>query len=107
VRVGLHTGAPLLTHEGYVGADIHRVARIAAAGHGAQVLVSSSTAALVDLEPTDLGEHRFKDLSAPERVYQLGDDNFPPLRSLYRTNLPSRRRHFSGGSANFRKSPSS
>jgi predicted ATPase/class 3 adenylate cyclase len=88
VRVGLHTGTPLVTDEGYVGSDVHRASRIAAAGHGAQVLVSSSTAALVELGLTDLGEHRFKDLSAPERVYQLGGGEFPPLRSLYRTNLP-------------------
>ncbi|MDQ3381766.1 MAG: adenylate/guanylate cyclase domain-containing protein, partial [Actinomycetota bacterium] len=58
VRVGLHTGTPLLTEEGYVGADVHRAARIAAAGHGGQVLVSASTASLVELELTDLGEHR-------------------------------------------------
>jgi predicted ATPase len=88
VRVGLHTGTPLVTEEGYVGDDVHRAARIAAAGHGAQILVSASAAALGGLELTDLGEHRFKDLSAPERVYQLGDGEFSPLRSLYRTNLP-------------------
>src|SRR6266487_788470 len=50
VRVGLHTGTPLLTDEGYVGADVHRTARIAASGHGGQVLVSASTAALIDLD---------------------------------------------------------
>ena len=55
VRVGLHTGTPLLTEEGYVGGDVHRAARIAAAGHGGQVLVSSSTAQLVELELRDLG----------------------------------------------------
>jgi predicted ATPase/class 3 adenylate cyclase len=88
VRVGLHTGTPLVTDEGYVGGDVHRAARIAAAGHGGQVLVSSSTAALLETELRDLGEHRLKDLSAPERIYQLGDDDFPPLKSLYRTNLP-------------------
>jgi len=88
VRVGLHTGTPLLTEEGYVGGDVHRAARIAACGHGGQVLVSSSTAPLVELELIDLGEHRLKDLSAPERVYQLGDGDFPALKSLYRTNLP-------------------
>jgi predicted ATPase/class 3 adenylate cyclase len=88
VRVGLHTGTPLLAEEGYVGADVHRAARIAACGHGGQVLVSASTAQLVELELRDLGEHRLKDLSAPERVYQLGDGDFPPLTSLYRTNLP-------------------
>ena len=88
VRVGLHTGTPLVTDEGYVGDDVHRAARIAAVGHGGQVLVSSSTAQLVEVELGDLGEHRLKDLSAPERVYQLGDGEFPALTSLYRTNLP-------------------
>jgi predicted ATPase/class 3 adenylate cyclase len=88
VRAGLHTGTPLLTEEGYVGDDVHRAARIAAAGHGGQVLVSAATATLVAVELTDLGEHRFKDLAAPERVYQLGDASFPPLKSLFRTNLP-------------------
>lgn len=89
VRVGIHTGTPLLTAEGYVGTDVHRAARIAAAGHGGQVLVSAATAALVGTDGLhDLGEHRFKDLSAAERVYQLGETTFPPLRTLYRTNLP-------------------
>src|SRR5262245_43671868 len=86
VRVGIHTGAPLVTDEGYVGSDVHRAARIAAAGHGGQVLVAASPAAPVDL--LDLGEHRLKDLAAPERVFQLGAVDFPPLKSLYRTNLP-------------------
>ena len=88
VRVGLHTGTPLLTEEGYVGGDVHRAARIAAAGHGGQVLVSSATAELIDEALRDLGEHRLKDLGAPQRLYQLGDGDFPPLRTLYRTNLP-------------------
>jgi predicted ATPase len=89
VRVGLHTGTPLVTDEGYVGDDVHRAARIAAVGHGGQVLVASSTAALVGLDGlVDLGEHRFKDLAAPEHVYQLGDAEFLPLKSLYRSNLP-------------------
>ena len=88
VRSGLHTGTPLLTDEGYVGEDVHRAARIAAAGHGGQVLVSSATAQLAEIELLDLGEHRFKDLGAPERVYQLGSGEFPALKSLFRTNLP-------------------
>jgi predicted ATPase/class 3 adenylate cyclase len=88
VRVGVHTGTPLLGEEGYVGHDVHRAARIAAAGSGGQVLVSAATAALVDAELTDLGEHRFKDLASPERVFQLGGGEFPALNSLYRTNLP-------------------
>jgi predicted ATPase len=87
--MGLHTGTPLLTEEGYVGFDVHRAARIAAVGHGRQVLVSTATAALVESgELRDLGEHRLKDLAAPERIFQLGDEVFPALKSLYRTNLP-------------------
>ena len=88
VRVGVHTGTPLVSDEGYVGVDVHRAARIAASGHGGQVLVSESTASLVDADLRDLGEHRFKDLLAAERVYQLGSREFPPLGSLGRTNLP-------------------
>ena len=88
VRMGVHTGTPHVTDEGYVGVDVHRAARIAAIGHGGQVLVSAATRALVDGELTDLGDHRLKDLSAPERIYQLGESEFPPLKSLYRTNLP-------------------
>ena len=89
VRAGLHTGTPLVTDEGYVGDDVHRAARIAAVGHGGQVLVAASTASLVGRDGlVDLGEHRLKDLAAPERVYQLGDRAFPPLKSFYRSNLP-------------------
>jgi predicted ATPase len=88
VRIGIHSGTPLVTAEGYVGADVHRAARIAAAGHGGQILVSGSTAALAGAELRDLGPHRLKDLSAPERVYQFGDGDFPPLKSLHQTNLP-------------------
>ena len=89
VRMGIHTGTPYLAEEGYVGLDVHRAARIAACGHGGQVLVSASTASLLSASTLrDLGEHRLKDLSAPERIYQLGEREFPPLRTLYQTNLP-------------------
>jgi predicted ATPase len=91
VRMGIHTGTPLVTDEGYVGSDVHRAARIAAAGHGRQILVSASTAALLDPSNSpllDLGEHRLKDLSAPERIYQASDGEFPRLKTLYATNLP-------------------
>jgi predicted ATPase/class 3 adenylate cyclase len=89
VRMGIHTGTPHLDEEGYIGVDVHRAARIAACGHGGQVLVSASTAALAGTNGLrDLGEHRLKDLTAPERIYQLGDGDFPPLKSLHRTNLP-------------------
>ena len=90
VRMGLHTGEPMLTDEGYVGVDVHRAARVMSAGHGGQVVVSEATARLLDgsVALTDLGEHRLKDLSAAERLYQLGDEAFPPLKTLYRTTLP-------------------
>jgi predicted ATPase len=89
VRMGLHTGEPVVTDEGYVGIDVHRAARIAAAGHGGQVLLSEATRELVAGEAVrDLGDHRLKDLSAPERLYQLGDTAFPRLKTLYQTNLP-------------------
>jgi predicted ATPase/class 3 adenylate cyclase len=90
VRIGVHTGEPVVTEEGYVGADVHRAARIMGAGHGGEVLLSETTQRLLDstAELRDLGEHRLKDLGAPQRLYQLGDGEFPPLRTLYRTNLP-------------------
>jgi predicted ATPase/class 3 adenylate cyclase len=89
VRMGIHTGTPLLAEEGYVGSDVHKAARIASAGHGGQVLVSSATAELTGADRLrDLGEHRLKDLSAPERIFQLGEDEFPRLNTLHQTNLP-------------------
>jgi predicted ATPase/class 3 adenylate cyclase len=93
VRIGIHTGEPLPVEANYVGMDLHRVARIMSAGHGGQVVVSESTAALLDGDGLrDLGPHRLKDLLEPIRLYQLEidglPDEFPPLRSLHRTNLP-------------------
>ena len=89
VRMGVHTGEVSVNETGYLGLEVHRAARIAAAAHGGQVVVSASTAALVGRDGlVDLGEHRFKDLAAAERVFQLGEGEFPPLKSLYRSNLP-------------------
>jgi predicted ATPase/class 3 adenylate cyclase len=88
VRIGVHTGVPLVTDEGYVGVDVHRAARIAAAGHGGQVLVSESTPAFVDERLLPLGEHRLRDLLEPIRLFQLGEGTFPPLAALAGTNLP-------------------
>jgi predicted ATPase/class 3 adenylate cyclase len=95
VRMGLHTGEPTLTGEGYVGIDLHRGARVTAAAHGGQVLLSQTTRELLaDLPVRDLGEHRLKDLSQPQRLYQLLGDglesDFPPPRTLENrpTNLP-------------------
>jgi len=90
VRMGIHTGEPIVTEEGYVGVDVHRAARIMSAGHGGQILLSDPTRQLLDATVglRDLGEHRLKDLSAPQRLHQLGDREFPPLKTLYQTNLP-------------------
>jgi predicted ATPase/class 3 adenylate cyclase len=92
VRMGLHTGEPQISELGYVGIDVHRAARIAAAGHGGQVLVSQATYDLVASElpegvtVRDLGEHRLKDLRQPKHLYQLVMEglpaDFPPLKSL-------------------------
>jgi predicted ATPase len=88
VRIGIHTGEPQLTDDGYVGIDVHRAARIAAAGHGGQILLSQATRELVDSAGLrDVGEHRLKDVGAV-RLYQVGDDEFPPLGTLSQTNLP-------------------
>src|SRR4051795_2043025 len=90
VRMGIHTGEPRLGDEGYVGIDVHRAARICAAAHGGQVVISEATRlALADDPGRDLGMHRLKDLGAPERLFQLGTDDFPPLRALNVTNLPT------------------
>jgi predicted ATPase len=96
VRMGLHTGEPLVTKEGYVGLDVHKAARICAAGHGGQVLLSQATRDLIDGQVRDLGPHRLKDLQATERLYQLGDGDFPPLHSLNQTNLPAQPTPFLG-----------
>ena len=89
VRIGLHTGEPLVTEEGYVGLDVHRAARIAAVGYGGQILVSESTCALVRSDGLrDLGEHRLKDFPQPVSIFQFGDTPFPPLKTISNTNLP-------------------
>jgi class 3 adenylate cyclase len=92
VRIGMHTGEPIRTPEGYTGLDVIRGARIKEAGHGGQVLLSKSTAALIEdaliggLSLRDLGAHRLKGLPRPERIFQLIipdlPSDFPPLQSL-------------------------
>jgi predicted ATPase/class 3 adenylate cyclase len=88
VRMGLHTGEPLRTSESYVGLVVHKAARIAAAGHGSQILLSQATRDLAEVHAKDLGLHRLKDLDEPIGLYQLGEGDFPPLKSLHATNLP-------------------
>ena len=92
VRMGLHSGEPTTHEDNYVGLDVHRAARIAAAAHGGQVVLSDATRHLVasrlaaDVSLRDLGWHRLKDIEAPERIYQLVvaglPDRFPSLKSL-------------------------
>ncbi len=100
IRIGLHTGLGMLGGDDYVGIDVHRAARIAAAGHGGQVVLSETTAVLVErdlpagLALRDLGAHRLKDLAQSETIFQLDiaglDAEFPPLRTLdaVPNNLP-------------------
>jgi predicted ATPase len=88
VRIGVHTGEPTPTDEGYVGLDVNRAARIAAAGHGGQILLSHATRQLVAGDGLlDLGEHRLKDVGSV-RLFQVGDEAFPPLNTLEQANLP-------------------
>ena len=107
VRMGLHTGEAMLGGDSYVGLDVHRAARIAAAAHGGQVLISDMTRGLAegslstDLSLRDLGEHRLKDLDQPERLFQLSvsglTQEFPPPRTLETpTNLPVQATDFIG-----------
>ena len=108
VRMGLHTGTGVVSEESYVGIDVHRAARIAAAGHGGQILISESTWTLVEqalpsgVRQEDLGRHRLKDLAQPERLHQLTvaglRSEFPALRSLDATvgNLPAELTSFVG-----------
>ena len=84
VRMGLHTGTAERSGEGYVGVDVHLAARIAAAAHGGQVLLSAQARALLesDVDVLDLGEHRLKDFGGSVRVFQLGREAFPPLKTI-------------------------
>ena len=102
VRMGLHTGEGALAGGDYIGIDVNRAARIAAAGHGGQILVSDATRALVeDILPEgvslrSLGRHILKDFDEPRPLYDVVviglPDDFPPIRTLggrRRANLPS------------------
>jgi peptide/nickel transport system substrate-binding protein len=100
VRMGVHTGEPTVGEDHYVGLGVHRAARISAAGHGGQVLVSQTTRELLrddplpDVSLRDLGEHHLKDLDEPERIYQLLApglaDEFPPLKATASTPFAGR-----------------
>jgi len=108
VRMGLHTGEGILGGHNYVGLDVHRAARISAAGHGGQILISDTIEPLIartlraGVTLRDLGEHRLKDLDRPEHLFQVAADelpqDFPPVRSLdvRPTNLPLQLTSFIG-----------
>jgi predicted ATPase/class 3 adenylate cyclase len=108
VRMGLHTGEGVVRDGSYVGLDVHRAARIAAAGNGGQILLSDSTRALAEqslpagVGLRDLGRHRLKDLAQPERIYETVVEGlvseFPALRSLEAApnNLPTQLTSFVG-----------
>ena len=108
VRMGLHTGEGTVHDGTYVGIDVHRAARIAAVGHGGQILLSDATRGLVEqtlpagVQLRDLGRHRLKDLAQPERIYETVIDGlasaFPALRSLDAapSNLPPQLTSFVG-----------
>ena len=114
VRMGLHSGEPHLTPEGYAGIDIANAARIAAVAHGGQILLSQTTANLIGDPPEGvsvrgLGEHALKDLPGPQRLYQIVADGlafeFPPLKSLasVATNLPAQRLELVGRDGELRE----
>jgi predicted ATPase/class 3 adenylate cyclase len=107
VRMGMHTGDGRLLGEDYLSIDVNRAARIAAAGHGGQVLLSEATRALVEnalpagVSLADLGRHGLKDFDEPQRLYQLLieglQSEFRPLKTLEApTNLPTEVTSFVG-----------
>jgi YVTN family beta-propeller protein len=97
--MGMHTGEPSLAGDRYVGLAVHRAARVCAAAHGGQVLMSSTTADLVaddlpaETELSDVGQHRLKDFDRPERLFQLDVEGlpteFPPPRTSETPELPA------------------
>ncbi len=99
-RIGLHTGEARLAGDGYVGLDVHRAARVMAAAHGGQIVISEATRAVAGrsldgIQFASLGEHRLRDLSTTERLFQVLADglatDFPPPRTLNAipNNLPT------------------
>jgi predicted ATPase/class 3 adenylate cyclase len=108
VRMGIHTGEPTATREGFIGIDVHRAARVMSAGHGGQIVLTQSTTDLVaeklpdEVSVRDLGEHRLADLAHPQRLFQLVipglEAEFPPLKTLDArpTNLPTQLTAFVG-----------
>jgi class 3 adenylate cyclase len=96
VRMGLHTGAGIVGGDNYLGLDVNRAAPIAAAAHGEQILLSDATQSLLERLPPEtrlrgLGQHRFKDLTEPERLYQAVIDGLEKdfLHRAQSTSVPT------------------
>jgi predicted ATPase/class 3 adenylate cyclase/DNA-binding XRE family transcriptional regulator len=108
VRMGIHSGEPMLVNQDYVGIDVHRAARICSAAYPGQVLLSNETRVMVErqlpqeVSLRELGKYRLKDLNEPEHLYQLVSNDlpsdFPPLKSLeiMPNNLPIQLTSFIG-----------
>jgi len=107
VRMGIHTGEADLRGGDYYGTAVNRAARVSAAAHGGQIVVSHATEEVArdhlgNLDLVDLGEHRLRDLARAERIFQVGapglETDFPPLRSLeaFPSNLPPQLTSFVG-----------
>jgi len=99
VRMGIHSAEPYIHERSYVGVGVHRAARICAAGHGGQIVLSNATAGIVEdlelvgLDLLDLGEFRLKDIERPQRLFQIliADlpAEFPDLRTADAVSLPT------------------
>jgi hypothetical protein len=92
VRMGLHLGEAEERGGDYFGSAVNTAARVAAAGHGGQVLLTDGVRAIADVAAVDLGVHRLRDVAEPLRIFQLGDGRFPALRVVdpRSSNLPVR-----------------
>jgi predicted ATPase/class 3 adenylate cyclase len=100
VRMALHTGEAVERQGDYFGTAVNQAARLMALAHGGQVLATAVTAQLAGADASflDLGEHRLRDLTAPQRLFQVGQGRFPPLSSVdaVPTNLPTQRSELIG-----------
>jgi predicted ATPase/DNA-binding SARP family transcriptional activator len=111
MRIGIHTGEPASSDEGYVGLDVHVAARICSAAHGGQIVVSRPTRDFVgeESEPgvtfRPLGSHRLRDVTTPQPLFQLIapgiEENFPPLQTLAGATLPALHHRLVGRSRAF------
>jgi YVTN family beta-propeller protein len=115
VRMGIHTGEPDIDEEGYLGLTLHHVARISAAGHGGQVLLSNTTREIVEDDlPADvslraLGEQQLKDFDHPQPIFQLVIEgllaDFPPLKTAAAGGFAARENELEASSRSITEHP--